>query len=67
MDNDNPVKTNRGSDEAELCLELPDLDDVDHPVLKRAVARIESLKNEPASLHQKHSSHDRSGHVSGYW
>jgi len=67
MEKDDAVTKTGLLAEAELGLELPNLNDVEHPVLKRALARVEYLKNEPASLHQKHASHDRTGHTSGYW
>lgn len=49
-------------------LELPNLDDVEHPVLRRALERVqELLKDDSAqsSYNKHHNRHDRSG--SAYW
>jgi hypothetical protein len=49
-------------------LELPNLDDVEHPVLRRALERLqELLKDDDAqsTYNKHHNRHDRSG--SPYW
>jgi hypothetical protein len=46
---------------------IPDIADTEHPILKRAVERLKAVREGLQASHQRHSSHDRTGHQSAYW
>jgi len=52
----------------DVSLDMPDAEDVDHPAIERARDRIRNRQEEAAEGgHQKHTSHDKTGHDSSVW
>ena len=56
------------AEEAVVTLDLPNLDDIEHPILRRALERVrQMLRDEDATstYNKHHNRHDSSG--SPYW
>lgn len=51
----------------QIKIELPDLSDVQNPIVKRLTQRVRDMKERNLNMgHQKHHSHDKTHYSSGW-